>query len=55
MYWATTAELQSAIPAVPDEYSLKTIAFVDPAACFAPLSKAAYDLVLPLRFSADGF
>ena len=34
MYWATTAELQSAIPGVPDEYGLKAIAFVDAGSVF---------------------
>ena len=29
MYWATTAELQSSIPGVPNEYGLKASAFVD--------------------------
>jgi outer membrane protein insertion porin family len=34
MYWATTAELQSAIPGVPQEYGLKTSAFVDAGSVF---------------------
>jgi outer membrane protein insertion porin family len=34
MYWATTAELQSGIPGVPDEYGLKAIAFVDAGSVF---------------------
>ncbi len=100
MYWATTAELQSAIPGVPQEYGLKATAFVDAGSVFrysgpatfpgsaqslqlansnvvrssagagltwaspfgaltvdyaVPLSKAAYDVVQPLRFSAGGF
>jgi outer membrane protein insertion porin family len=100
MYWATTAELQSAIPGVPKEYGLKATAFVDAGSVFryggpttfpgsaqslqlansnvvrssvgagltwaspfgnltvdyaVPLSKAAYDVVQPLRFSAGGF
>lgn len=98
MYWATTAELQSAIPGVPGEYGLKASAFVDAGSVFGysgpttfgssslqvanknvvrssvgvgltwaspfgaltvdyavPLSKAAYDVVQPLRFSAGGF
>jgi outer membrane protein insertion porin family len=94
MYWATTAELQSAIPGVPDEYGLKATAFVDAGSVFrysgstaslqvanknvvrssvgagltwaspfgaltvdyaVPLSKASYDVVQPLRFSAGGF
>jgi len=100
MYWATTAELQSAIPGVPDEYGLKTTAFIDAGSVFrysgptafpgsaqalqvanmnvglssvgagltwaspfgaltvdyaVPLTKAAYDVVQPLRFSAGGF
>ena len=33
MYWATTAELQSNIPGLRQEYGLKATAFVD-AACF---------------------
>ncbi|MBI5318674.1 MAG: outer membrane protein assembly factor BamA [Bradyrhizobium sp.] len=98
MYFATTAELQSSIPGVPDEYGLKATAFVDAGSVFGyrgptsfsgqsiqvadknivrssvgvgltwaspfgaltvdyavPLSKAAYDVVQPLRFSAGGF
>jgi outer membrane protein insertion porin family len=98
MYWATTAELQSSIPGVPDEYGLKATAFVDAGSVFrykgpttfgtqsmqvansnvvrssvgagltwaspfgaltvdyaVPLSKAAYDVVQPLRFSAGPF
>jgi outer membrane protein insertion porin family len=94
MYWATTAELQSAIPGIPQEYGLKASAFVDAGSVFrysgptqsvqvansnvvrssvgagltwaspfgaltvdyaVPLSKAAYDVVQPLRFSAGGF
>jgi outer membrane protein insertion porin family len=93
-YWATTAELQSAIPGIPNEYGLKATAFVDAGSVFrysgstaslqvanknvvrssvgagltwaspfgaltvdyaVPLSKAAYDVVQPLRFSAGGF
>ena len=93
-YWATTAELQSAIPGVPNEYGLRATAFVDAGSVFrysgstaslqvanknvvrssvgagltwaspfgaltvdyaVPLSKAAYDVVQPLRFSAGGF
>ena len=34
MYWATTAELQSAIPGVPREYGLKALAFVDAGSVF---------------------
>jgi outer membrane protein insertion porin family len=34
MYWATTAELQSAIPGIPQEYGLKTSAFVDAGSVF---------------------
>jgi outer membrane protein insertion porin family len=34
MYWATTAELQSAIPGVPKEYGLKASAFVDAGSVF---------------------
>src|SRR6195256_4064747 len=34
MYWATTAELQSSIPGVPDEYGLKATAFVDAGSVF---------------------
>ena len=94
MYWATTAELQSAIPGVPQEYGLKASAFIDAGSVFGyngptqsvqvanrnvvrssvgagltwaspfgaltvdyavPLTKAAYDVVQPLRFSAGGF
>jgi outer membrane protein insertion porin family len=100
MYWATTAELQSAIPGVPQEYGLKATAFVDAGSVFrysgpttfpgsaqslqlansnvvrssvgvgltwaspfgaltvnyaVPLTKAAYDVVQPLNFSAGGF
>lgn len=100
MYWATTAELQSAIPGVPQEYGLKATGFVDAGSVFryngpttfpgstrsmqlannnvvrssvgagltwaspfgnltvdyaVPLTKAAYDVVQPFRFSAGGF
>jgi outer membrane protein insertion porin family len=100
MYWATTAELQSNIPGVPQEYGLRATAFVDAGSVFrysgpttfpgstqslqlansnvvrssvgagltwaspfgaltvdyaVPLTKAAYDVVQPLRFSAGGF
>jgi outer membrane protein insertion porin family len=34
MYWATTAELQSAIPGIPQEYGLKASAFVDAGSVF---------------------
>jgi outer membrane protein insertion porin family len=34
MYWATTAELQSAIPGIPKEYGLKALAFVDTGSVF---------------------
>jgi outer membrane protein insertion porin family len=34
MYWATTAELQSNIPGVPNEYGLKATAFVDAGSVF---------------------
>jgi outer membrane protein insertion porin family len=34
MYWATTAELQSAIPGIPNEYGLKALAFVDAGSVF---------------------
>ncbi len=34
MYWASTAELQSAIPGVPNEYGLKASAFVDAGSVF---------------------
>ena len=89
-----SAELQSSIPGVPDEYGLKATAFVDAGSVFrysgstaslqvantnvvrssvgagltwaspfgaltvdyaVPLSKAAYDVVQPLRFSAGPF
>jgi outer membrane protein insertion porin family len=98
MYWATTAELQSAIPGIPQEYGLKGSVFVDAGTVFGyngpttfngqtaqianknvlrssvgagltwaspfgaltvdyavPLSKAAYDVVQPFRFSASPF
>jgi outer membrane protein insertion porin family len=98
MFWATTAELQSAIPGVPQEYGLKGSLFVDAGTVFGyngpttfggqtaqianknvlrssvgagltwaspfgaltvdyavPLSKAAYDVVQPLRFGANPF
>jgi len=100
MYWATTAELQSAIPGVPQEYGLKALAFVDAGSVFhyggpttfpgstqslqlananvmrssagvglswaspfgaltvnyaLPITKAAYDVVQPLGFSAGPF
>ena len=34
MYWATTAQLQSNIPGVPQEYGLKATAFVDAGSVF---------------------
>jgi outer membrane protein insertion porin family len=34
MYWATTAELRSGIPGVPDEYGLRGSAFVDAGSVF---------------------
>lgn len=34
MYWASTAELQSGIPGVPDEYGLRASAFVDAGSVF---------------------
>jgi outer membrane protein insertion porin family len=100
MYWASTVELQSAIPGVPQEYGLRASAFVDAGSVFSyggptvfpgstqslqvansntirssvgvgltwaspfgaltvnyavPLSKAAYDVVQPLNFTAGGF
>ncbi len=98
LYWATTAELQSGIPGVPDEYGLKASAFVDSGSVFGysgptafggqtvqvanrnilrssvgvgltwaspfgaltvnyavPLTKAAYDVVQPLNFTASPF
>jgi outer membrane protein insertion porin family len=100
MYWATTAQLQSNIPGVPQEYGLKANVFVDAGSVFrysgptafpgsaqslqlanknvvrssagagltwaspfgnltvdyaVPITKAAYDVVQPLRFSAGGF
>src|SRR6266436_2301361 len=99
-YWATTAELQSNIPGVPQEYGLKASAFVDAGSVFrysgptafpgsaqslqvannnivrssvgvgltwaspfgaltvnyaVPLTKASYDVVQPLNFSAGPF
>ena len=100
LYWATTAELQSAIPGVPQEFALKASAFVDAGSVFhyggpttfpgsaqslqlananvvrssvgvgltwgspfgaltinyaVPLTKASYDVVQPLGFSAGPF
>jgi outer membrane protein insertion porin family len=100
MYWATTAELQSSIPGIPDEYGLKASAFVDAGSVFryagpttfpgssqsvnvassnvvrssvgvgltwaspfgaltidyaVPLTKAAFDVAQPFRFSAGPF
>jgi outer membrane protein insertion porin family len=100
MYWATTAELQSSIPGVPNEYGLKAVAFVDAGSVFrysgpttfpgstqslqlananimrssvgagltwaspfgaltvnyaVPLTKASYDVVQPLGFTASPF
>lgn len=98
MYWATTAELQSPIPGVPQEYGLKASAFVDAGSVFryagpttfsgsslqvangnivrssvgvgltwaspfggltvsyaVPVTKASYDVVQPLGFSASPF
>jgi outer membrane protein insertion porin family len=100
MYWATTAQLQSNIPGVPQEYGLKANVFVDAGSVFrysgptafpgsaqslqlanknvvrssagagltwaspfgnltvdyaVPITKATYDVVQPLRFSAGGF
>jgi outer membrane protein insertion porin family len=100
MYWASTLELQSNIPGVPQEYGLKASAFVDAGSVFkyggptifpgstqslqvansniirssvgvgltwaspfgaltvnyaVPLTKAAYDVVQPLNFTAGGF
>lgn len=34
LYWATTAELQSGIPGLPNEYGLKGSAFVDAGSVF---------------------
>jgi outer membrane protein insertion porin family len=100
MYWATTAELQSSIPGIPDEYGLKASAFIDAGSVFryagpttfpgsaqsvnvansnvvrssvgvgltwaspfgaltidyaVPLTKAAFDVAQPFRFSAGPF
>jgi outer membrane protein insertion porin family len=100
MYWATTAELQSPIPGIPQEYGLKASAFVDAGSVFryagpttfpgssqslqlangnvvrssigvgltwgspfggltvsyaVPVTKASYDVVQPLGFSASPF
>jgi outer membrane protein insertion porin family len=100
LYWATTAELQSPIPGVPQEYGLKASAFVDAGSVFryagpttfpgsaqslqlangnivrssvgvgltwgspfggltvsyaVPVTKASYDVVQPLGFSASPF
>jgi outer membrane protein insertion porin family len=42
MYWATTAELQSGIRGVPDEYGLKAIAFVDAGSVFRYAGPTAF-------------
>ena len=42
MYWATTAELQSSIPGVPDEYGLKATAFVDAGSVFRYAGPTAF-------------
>jgi outer membrane protein insertion porin family len=100
MYWATSFELQSAIPGVPQEYGIKATSFIDAGSLWGyrgpttfpgstqtmqlansntvrssvgvgltwaspfgaltvdyavPLSKAAYDVVQPLRFGAGPF
>ena len=98
MFWATTAELQSAIPGIPQEYGLRASAFVDSGSVFGyagptsfgsqvvqvannnvmrssvgvgltwaspfgaltvnyavPVTKASYDVVQPLSFSAGPF
>ena len=100
MYWATTAELQSNIPGVPNEFGIKASAFVDAGSVFhyggptvfpgsaqslqvananvvrssvgvgltwgspfggltvsyaVPVTKANYDVVQPLGFSASPF
>ena len=100
MYWATTAELQSAIPGVPQEYGLRASTFIDSGSVFhyagattfpgstqslqlansnvvrssvgvgltwaspfgaltvnyaVPVTKAAYDVVQPLNFTAGAF
>jgi len=34
MYWASTVELQSAIPGVPQEYGIKAIGFIDSGSVF---------------------
>jgi outer membrane protein insertion porin family len=99
-YWATSLELQSAIPGLPQEYGIKATAFVDAGSVWGyrgptafpgstqtmqlansnivrssvgagltwaspfgaltvdyavPLTKAAYDVVQPLRFGAGPF
>jgi outer membrane protein insertion porin family len=52
-----TAELQSAIPGVPNEYGLRAAAFVDAGSVFGYSESAAslQVVVQPLRFSAGGF
>jgi len=42
MYWATTAELQSAIPGVPQEYGLRASAFVDAGSVFRYSGPSAF-------------
>ena len=42
VYWATTAELQSTIPGVPQEYGLKARPSSMPAACFGYKGRRAF-------------
>jgi outer membrane protein insertion porin family len=42
MYWATTAELQSAIPGIPQEYGLRASAFVDAGSVFRYTGPTAF-------------
>ena len=41
-YWATTAELQSAIPGIPKEYGLRATAFVDAGSVFRYSGSTAF-------------
>ena len=51
VYWATTAELQSAIPGVPNEYGLKATAFVDAGSVFRYSGSDAHRFRSPTRMS----
>ena len=53
MYLATTAELQSSIPGVPDEYGLKASAFVDAGSVFRYDGPTAFPGSAPIAQVAD--